>query len=210
MSLSPATACAIACASVLAADCQAAVVHFTNPAPGQPGHYDWRFTPNGAPNWLDITLAPSQQTGVSNGSSVSQLSDAFGNMHDAGTPASAAWVFATTLGFAWTAPLHSGWVLATGTGDMDWLPSAIHSSAGQSFFPDNARRYMGVRTAAGQYGWVEVQRSGDSLTAFAWAYETQPGVPIVTGEVPAPGVGVVLAVGVVGAVGRRRGRGPRC
>ena len=54
------------------------------------------------------------------------------------------------------------------------------------------------------YGWISVVRPGIfwSFNAFAWGYETDPGVPIRAG-IPAPGTLAALAFG---AVVTRRGR----
>ena len=71
--------------------------------------------------------------------------------------------------------------------------------------PEGERRYVGVRTDGGHYGWIEVERTGLSLAAFSWAYETVPGAPVYAGVVPAPGT---LALAPLAALVRGRRRKP--
>jgi hypothetical protein len=81
-----------------------------------------------------------------------------------------------------------------------------------SNFPSGVARYMGVRFIdldGYHFGWIGLVRGPDSypafdlnLNAFAWGYETEPGVPIIAG-IPAPGTLAALAFG---AVVTRRGR----
>jgi len=50
--------------------------------------------------------------------------------------------------------------------------------------PEGVPSYLGIRFDLGggtQYGWIGVTRTGLELDAFAWGYETTPGVPIVPG-----------------------------
>jgi hypothetical protein len=68
-----------------------------------------------------------------------------------------------------------------------------------SNFPSGVARYMGVRfndVDGYHYGWISVVRNGLDLDAFAWGYETEPGVPIIAG-IPAPGTLAALAFGAV-------------
>lgn len=192
---------------------RAEIIHFVNPAPDQPGHYNWRFEP-GAVHWLDITRSSGSQTNLANGSSVSQVShdSPWGdfNVHLVEDFSSSA----TVLGIAdgW---FHPTWCLGFGDAvqsypvEIDWLVYAEHVSPSEvlyfvSFFPENQSGYMGVRTMWGQHGWIEAVRTGMSLSAFSWAYETVPGQPIRAGEVPTPGAAVVLVVGVLASAARRR------
>jgi hypothetical protein len=69
-------------------------------------------------------------------------------------------------------------------------------------------KYLGVQFSdvdGAHYGWVSVYSYfyiDLNLHAFAWGYETEPGVPIVAG-IPAPGTLAALAFG---AAVTRRGR----
>jgi hypothetical protein len=74
-----------------------------------------------------------------------------------------------------------------------------------SDFPSGEAKYMAVRFSdidGYHYGWISVARNGWDFDAFAWGYETEPGVPIIAG-IPAPGTLAALAFG---AVVTRRGR----
>ena len=66
------------------------------------------------------------------------------------------------------------------------------------FGPDS---YLGFRSSAGSYGWLEV--TWDQATAefeiIAAAYETQAGVGIAAGAVPEPRVGALAALALGGA-----------
>jgi hypothetical protein len=78
-----------------------------------------------------------------------------------------------------------------------------------SDFPEGVAGYMAVRFSdidGYHYGWIGVVRNFNSMDfdAFAWGYETDPGVGIVAG-IPAPGTLAALAFGVA-AVGRGRKR----
>jgi hypothetical protein len=73
--------------------------------------------------------------------------------------------------------------------------------------------YIGVQfEIAGNthYGWVEVEvpffAAGGTIRSFA--YESQPGVPIVAGAVPEPGTALLLAIGSLLPLARRHRR--RC
>ena len=53
-----------------------------------------------------------------------------------------------------------------------------------SNIPEGVAKYIGIRFDQGagyQYGWIGVVRTGHELEAFAWGYETDPGVPIEAG-----------------------------
>lgn len=173
----------------------AEIEHFTNPAPGQPGHYNWRFDWwTLEPSWLDITRAPSDQPNVPGGASVGQLfvgeGDADYNMHGGGAellavPAWGGWSFTQclTAGEPVAPMFPHGW--------FDTAAHAVASFGGphSSLFPSGAPGYMGVRTRAGQLGWIKVEFELDDLNfrALEWAYQTEPGVAISAGQVPAPG-----------------------
>ncbi len=205
--------CLLACATVfsLGAGAFAEVVHFTNPAPGQPGHYDWRLErTSGWESWLDITAPSTAQSSQASPGGVAQMyffepdSDPPSNRTAGGAAVNrtffASWgVFATTA-------YSSGDLI--GFSDFGFSNFATHAVEVEpasilTTFPEGARRYMGVKTGGGNYGWIEVERTGIGFAAFAWAYETQPGVPILAGQIPAPGAAALLALAAAGAVRRR-------
>lgn len=190
----------------------AAIVHHLNPPLGEPGHYAW-FAEIGVPNWLDITLPAAAQTNAESGSTIAQgLGGVPGGWPD----------WSVLIGgdsnhpgpwsaFA-VAEDDDAFVLALSQGDTladrryeSWALYALGMPPNvSSLFPEGERRYIGVRTANGRFGWVEVARFGQSLAAFSWAYETEPGVAITAGQVPAPGAAALLALASLRGIRRRR------
>ena len=65
--------------------------------------------------------------------------------------------------------------------------------------------YMGFRTAAGSFGWLEVTWDGTDFEVLSGAYETDPGVAILAGQgagpaaVPEPGTWAAAALLAGGA-----------
>ncbi len=79
------------------------------------------------------------------------------------------------------------------------------------YLPENEETYLGVRFPLVEggdwhHGWIGIVRTGVELDAFAWGYETEPGVGIPAGA-PEPGSLALLALGAGAALGRRRQRG---
>lgn len=184
---------------VFAASASAEIVHFVNPAPGQLGHYDWRWVEGVSwESWLDITRSPNAQPIAGSGSAIVQSGDPFNrnNMHQDG-----AYIAQDednmTLALPFGASFHG---LANFNESIHW---AANTSGEWTNFTPGIRQYIGVRTSTDHYGWIEVSFANGSLTAHSWAYETQPGVAIAAGQVPAPGAAAVLAVGLI-ATNRRR------
>jgi hypothetical protein len=175
---------------------RAEIIHFTNPTPGESGHYDWHFEPvEGWQCWLDITRAADEQTNKMNGNSISQwFESTFGVNHCGG--GAQVLVDAPVGGGNW---FHYVWAYATGEQLVEepfksqW-GSAIFVYGDYSRFNEE-HRYIGVRTQSGNRGWIEVVRDGMNLSAIAWAYETEPGVPIYAGQIPTPGPLALLAIG---------------
>lgn len=200
-------------AGIVAAGASAEIVHFANPSPGEPGHHDWRWPGFFQRSWLDITRSPADQAGVSSGSAVAQTRPALGHPEEAnrldGGAEVAIHVDAMFEGYTRAFDLGDP-VVGADFGTISTLfywnfedPGAI-PPWGASLFPEGSRRYIGVRTVDGRYGWIEVERTGGNVAAFAWAYETSPGVPILAGQVPAPGGAMVLALASLSAFRRRR------
>lgn len=71
-------------------------------------------------------------------------------------------------------------------------------------------RYVGVkfeRNGATHYGWVALNgysRVGESIYVHGWAYESEPGVGLIAGQVPEPGSVFLLAGAGLGLAMRRR------
>lgn len=203
------TVIAILCACGSTA--HAEIIHFVNPAPGQPGHYDWHWEDaTDWRSWLDITRGPADQPNVLNGNSVGQLGVWFapgGNVTTSwpGVPAADVAVDSENYTQFLTLALSEGAPLA----GHAYMSQSHHFNPmwpGEplSLFPEGERRFIGVRTNAFNYGWIEVERTGGSFAAFSWAFETVAGVPIAAGQVPEPGAAVLLGAGVFAACRRRR------
>lgn len=195
---------ALVAAILWAASCASAahaeIIHFINPAPGEPGHYDWHAPSGGNLMYLDITASPAAQLNEWNPSSVGQTMS--------GLPFTTSFLAGATFAVAtvdqpFVLALELGDTLLTRTFVNDGLSSAFLQTPPGTVFPTGERRYIGVLTTDGRYGWIEVERAGGSFTAYSWAYETVPGIPITAGQVPAPGAAVLLGVG---AFARRRSR----
>ncbi|MGE0366889.1 MAG: hypothetical protein AB7Q00_14275 [Phycisphaerales bacterium] len=198
--------------SLASAAVHAGIIHFTNPAPGAPGHYDWYAAVSGDGLSLDIAAPPEGQTNAFNGSSLTQ---AFSGVPTGGTfsvlvgVAGAEFVSSDHEDSTFVTPLNAGEAFSSLDFNSGALIATIvypegQPTAGFSLFPESARRYVGVRTSDGRFGWIEVQRSGYSIAALSWAYETVPGVPINAGQIPAPGPPALLAIGVYWISLRRR------
>jgi len=183
----------------------AGIVHFINPDPGQEGHFNWhpgRF-PSTFEQWLNITKPSTDQFELRTGNSVGQLFDDNGGDWINSTSNGAA--VGRVDGLLATRAYDFGQVIDSGS-IFDDLAFHVINNGGeiQSDFPEGELLYIGVRTEAGNYGWIAVIRTFDSLRALAWAYETEPGVSINAGQVPA--VGGVALFGLAGLAARRRRR----
>ncbi len=196
----------IACGALygVIASAQGAIIHFTNPAPGQPGHHDWHFEQvEGWQSWLDITKSASEQSNTSNLNSISQQRHGYGNIHQDGA-AIIAWVFAGSEPPQTTA-LSYGQPVANPRDGGEFSGWAVHAgSPFSSEFAEGMHLYIGVRILGGSRGWIEVVRTGMNFTAYAWAYETEPGVPIYAGQIPAPGALALFAISAFISPSRRR------
>ncbi len=199
-----ATLCAAWCASAA----HAGIVHFVNPAPGQPGHFAWgQITEE---DWLDITVGPGQQSNQPSGRSISQSFQALGsnaNVHEG--EGRGAFIMASPDIITFTSPLLVGEPVTPSGLEREWSTVGVHAQFNPftwefySWFPQGEARYIGVLTTGGNIGWIEVTRIDMFLVAHAWAYETVPGVPILAGQIPAPGAAVLLGLGPV-TLRRRR------
>lgn len=186
---------------------RAEIIHHVNPAPGLPGHYDWSVQ-LWEMKYLDVSLPAAEQTSTGSVNSLLQYY-LLEYMPGSGSP-----------------PVHTGVVYGPAMVAVDhieenllpllagdhldgrnWMDAAYFawgSPQTHSPFPEGERRYIGVQISGGRFGWIEVERTGLSFAAYSWAYETVPGVPILAGQVPAPGAAAVLAVAFVTTNRRRR------
>jgi len=196
---------ALAAGAAIAAGTQAYAdpIRFDNPLPGQPGHFDWAVI--GIRSGLDIAQSPGSQPGGDGGSTVFeqyvQEAGLFGGVY--APPGGGVEVG----GYAdyFLDPVAPGALIPGGD---PWQGFGFTSYVGYgSELPDGLRAYLGLRFDPGDgmhYGWIGVVRDDLELDAFAWGYETEPGVPIP--GTPEPGTLAMLALGA-GAVAARRRRG---
>jgi hypothetical protein len=205
----------LAAAAAIATGTQAygEVVIFINPPEGEPGHFDWALDSDSNLNsnsWLDITRPSTDQGGLVGQSSVGQL------LHSGGSyfPYSFNYTFS---GAAVISTTDTPYIPFMGTTVAVDLGDEINGGALFSRYSEHARfqfgadfsdfplymvKYMGVRfndVDGYHYGWISVMAHGffvREFRAFAWGYETEPGVPIIAG-IPAPGTLAALAFGAV-------------
>ena len=198
-------AAALAAAGAIAAGTQAygAPVRFDNP-PG-PGHFVWGQSPASIID-LDIALDAALQPG-----DIQVTPTRFRHNVEANTNGYVVNLAGSNLqvgGF--------GNLFLVGVNSGQLIPSgASFANVGNSYYPgygselpNGSPTYLGVRFNPGDgihFGWIGVMRSLNVLDAFAWGYETTPGVPIAAG-VPEPGTLALLAIGVAGVVTKRRRR----
>jgi hypothetical protein len=211
-------AAALTAGAAIAAGTQAYAdpIRFDNPAPGDPGHFDWQQGDGYNPlTWLDITR-PSTDQGdyyyaYSNAPLVGQY---FGEQpyvnYDFGP---SGYVAKQYMGF----PIYyhltkafAGGAVIDGSQYFDSLSDHVvdlsYYGYGVYSFFDITARYMGVAfedyNGRTHYGWIGVTRNGTDLDAFAWGYETTAFTPIPAG-IPEPGSLALLALGALAAVRRR-------
>ncbi len=181
----------------------ASVIRFGNP-PG-PSHFDW--TTAGA-SILNIQVDALSQTGVAAPGNF-QFYSYYGTAIK-GLPAAANNLQRTTdsQGFAFAVGFAAGTSLPVPA--FDWSAAFVNCTypgSEGSQLPEGIATYLSVRftdPAGLHYGWIGVTRDGFDLDAFAWGYETEPGVAIAAGAVPEPGSLALLAFGATAVAARRR------
>jgi hypothetical protein len=207
----------LAAAAAIAAGTQAyaEVIIFINPPEGEPGHFDWLMSPDefDPAIWLDITRPSTDQGGLVGPSSIGQVYVTNSLFRWSQTSGGAS-VFALFWDFTpfWPGTVYT-FSLSFESAAAHWReatspPGGFGSDFGY-YFPYYGDKYVGVRFSdvdGFHYGWVGVRGAGVGgwwrFQAFAWGYQTEPGVPITAG-IPAPGTLAALAFG---AVVTRRGR----
>ena len=199
--------------AIAATQANATVVVFENPAGA--GHFDWvpAANQNGLnATWLDITQPANSQPGAVLGhASFGQenFSDLASKVLGGGPISAEIQVgFNSALALVSVAgelvpaetplPPSYGWAIN---------PFIDHPSLGSNLV-DGQESYLGVRFDLGsgwQHGWIGIEKNGIALDAFAWGYETEPGVPIAAG-IPEPTTLALFALAAGSLCIRRRRR----
>ena len=207
-------AAALVVALAITTPAGAAPIRFDNPA--GPGHFEWNSM--AGHEFLDIFSDASSQPGIMgavgtfwrrdppSGTTVrgaeSSSDVQFINLDGGGAGPGR---FLVGVSFGETIPT------LVGTDGFATSGFVFRTNADAGFpttnLPEGQQTYLGVQFDLGigiQYGWIGVTRTGMELDAFAWGYETEPGVPIAAG-VPEPGTLSLLAI-AGGVLMRRRRR----
>ncbi len=105
------------------------------------------------------------------------------------------WNQYATFAFSYTACYDYGYYgYNCNTGERGLIPN------------DGSEHYVGVRLNIGglsHYGWIGITNNFGYIDAFAWGYETEPGVPVAAGA-PTPSTLAGLALGAAAFSGRKR------
>ena len=188
-------------------------IRFDNPA--GPGHFDWYgggVDPD-PPIGLEIISDAASQTGVYGGVGQFQQSNELPNNDYVGGGVGGGLLQVGGYANAFLVGVDAGVSIPSGTpwSDHGYI---LHPNYGTWLPPVGTETYLGVSFPMGgqlHYGWIGVEvltitnPTGDvlALDAFAWGYETDPGVPIEAG-IPEPGTLALLPFGALAAAGRRR------
>ena len=205
-------AAVLATVVAITAPADAAPIRFDNPT--GPGHFEWNASPG--QEFLDILAGPNSQPGLSDAPGVFRRQNT-----NTGTLVRGA-ISSSQLQYVRLDTSGGGFAFfATGVDHLDPVPTTGivdgFRALGFVFRPDvdpfpvsgfseGEQSYLGVQFDLGngiQYGWIGLVRAGQEVDAFAWGYETEPGVPIAAG-VPEPGTLSLLALGSADLLRRRR------
>lgn len=201
---------ALAAGAVIAAGTQAyaSPVRFDNP-PGT-GHFSW--TNVAGQDVLDHMAGPAGQPGAAGAPATFQRLNSWrGSLVQGGTPFDNLQV-SNLGGYQFLDGVASGEMIPipgqawSGGGIAYATNDGVYHYAGtRTLLLEGEPMYLGTRFDLGSgyhYGWVGVVRTGLELDAFAWGYETAPGVPIPAGA-PEPGTLALLAFGAAALLRRR-------
>jgi hypothetical protein len=203
---------AVVAAAALAVQAHAEAIRFDNPA--GPEHFVWYGGTVEHPIALEVTGSAASQTGAPTGDAPflqANVADQDNVSGSNGRLEVGGYADLFLLG------VEEGAEIPTGNlwGDFGLI---FHPALG-SELTAGVDTYLGIRFSLDtqdHYGWIGVTPiwiadpggSGQdvlALDAFAWAYETQPGVPIEAGmPVPEPGTLAALALGAVVALRGKR------
>jgi hypothetical protein len=199
---------ALAAAAAIAAGTQAYAnpIRFDNPAGA--GHFVWTASPGH--EVLDIEQNAAGQPGVLHGVGTFEVASFYGRVARGG--ASSGLQHMAPDGYRFLAGVDSGVAIPTpgfagftSASQNAYIFSTYPYAPVTSLLPEGQQTYLGLRFDQGagfQYGWIGVVRTGMEVDAFAWGYETTPGVAIPAG-VPEPGTLALLAFGAAATLRRR-------
>lgn len=207
-------AMALSVAFAWATVAQASVIAFEN-LPG-PGHFDWTST--AGQEYLSVLSDAASQPGTALEQGTFWRRNDGSGTTVRGRNGSVQRKFLTSAAgptAQMLATVDEGVEIPTISPDVDGffavgivLLSSPQPEWPDSLIPEGVPSYIGVSFDLGsglQYGWIGIVRTGAEVDAFAWGYETEPGVSIAAGAgIPEPGTISLLLIGAVGVLGRRR------
>ena len=191
---------------ILGATCAyAEPIRFDNPSGAE--HFIWYGGTGTDPIGLEIISDAASQTGAYGG--VAQFHQAndlpYGDMVSSGLGGGELQVGGPYDSFL--VGVDEGVIIPSGTPWNDY--GTIFEPGLGSQLPEGQATYLGVQFPLVEggdmhYGWIGVvYQNTVELDAFAWGYETDPGVPIAAG-IPEPGTLALLAFGAAAVAATRR------